>query len=297
MSEQKLSAGVSHRRVWVFSAGIFLLLAVFAAGPLVFKAFADVSSAHQQAIQSKNASINQAIIDRDYDTWQSLVTDEMLKSKINADNFGTFADAYILLEQGKLEEADILKKQLALKEDYQVTSIKSALISDAIATRDYNAWREVVGESYAQGVVTENNFSVFAKILDAAGKGKLNVSTRLQYSLALKQKLAYSSGHETAQVPYVISSFGTQVFQFNTGTYNLSVIMKIGGDKAMLARAITKILPSCGLKCATKIANASVDQRITFATGLDLAYVNSLAAQEAYNLSSQAGGKISASQQ
>ncbi len=292
MSEQKMSAGVSHRRVWVFSAGIFLLLAVFAAGPLVFKAFADVSSAHQQVIQSKNASINQAIIDKDYDTWQSLVTDQELKSKINADNFSTFADAYILLEQGKLEEADILKKQLALKEDYQVVSIKSALISDAIANKDYSAWREVVGEEYAQNVVTDRNFDAYAKILDAAGKGKLNVSTRLQYQMALKQKLAYSSDHGTVQAPYVMSSFGTQIFQYNTGNIELIVYLKQGGDKAMMAKAITKILPVCGLKCAAKIVAVDPDTKITIATGLDSTYVNSATAQEAYIMAKQAGGNI-----
>jgi len=294
MSEQKLSAGVSHRRVWVFSAGIFLLLAVFAAGPLVFKAFADVSSAHQQAIQSKNASINQAIIDRDYDTWQSLVTDQELKSKINADNFGTFADAYILLEQGKLEEADILKKQLALKEDYQITSIKSALIGDAIANRDYTAWREVVGESYAAGTVTDGNFGTYARILDAAGSGKLNVSTRLQYSLALKQKLAYGSGHDEVQVPYVMSTLGTKIFQYNTGNYTLFVSFTNGGDKAMMNNAISKILPPCGLTCADKITTTAIGiKKIDIATGLGADYLNSAIAQEAYALAGQAGGKIS----
>mgnify|MGYP001005616535 CR=1 FL=1 len=195
MSEQKQMISSSHHRAWLFSAGIFILLVLAAAGPLVFKAFADMSSAHQAEVQSRNASISAAILDDDYETWASLVTDESLKAQINASNFDTFAEAYRLLQQGELEAADLLKKQLALKEEFQVTNAKSALIGDAIARRDYKAWRSLVGKDYAS-VVTDANFETYAKLVDASQKGKLNQATRLQYSLGLKTKLNYSSSHD-----------------------------------------------------------------------------------------------------
>ncbi len=196
MSEQKQMISSSHRRVWLFSAGIFILLAVAAAGPLVFKAFADMSSSHQAEVQSRNADISAAILDNDYEAWAELVTDESLKTQINASNFKTFADAYRLLQQGELEEADLLKKQLALKEEFQVVNAKSALIGDAIARRDYKAWRKVVGSDYALDVVNSSNFETYAKLVDVSQKGKLNQAARLQYSLGLKTKLNYSSSHD-----------------------------------------------------------------------------------------------------
>lgn len=199
MSEQKQMISSSHHRAWLFSAGIFILLVLAAAGPLVFKAFADMSSAHQAEVQSRNANISAAILDDDYETWASLVTDESLKAQINASNFDTFAEAYRLLQQGELEAADLLKKQLALKEEFQLTNAKSALIGDAIARRDYSAWRELVGENYAK-VVNETNFTTYAKLVDASQKGRLNQATRLQYSLGLKKRLEYSSSHDTAPV-------------------------------------------------------------------------------------------------
>jgi len=102
MSEQKQMISSSHHRAWLFSAGIFILLVLAAAGPLVFKAFADMSSAHQAEVQSRNANISAAILDDDYEAWSSLVTDESLKAQINASNFDTFAEAYRLLQQGEL---------------------------------------------------------------------------------------------------------------------------------------------------------------------------------------------------
>ena len=196
MSEQKQMISSSHHRAWLFSAGIFILLVLAAAGPLVFKAFADMSSAHQAEVQSRNASISAAILDDDYEAWASLVTDESLKTQINASNFETFAEAYRLLQQGELEAADLLKKQLALKEEFQVTNAKSALIGDAIARRDYLAWRGLVGEDYARDLVTGANFETYAKLVDASQRGRLNQAARLQYSLGLKTKLNYSSSHD-----------------------------------------------------------------------------------------------------
>lgn len=191
MSEQKNVS--THYRFWLFSAGIFLLLVLAAAGPLVFKAMADFSAAEQQAVQVKNAAITQAITNNDYAAWSALVDDTELKAQVNASNFADFKAAYLLLEKGKIDEANLLKKQIGLREQIANTSVVSALMTDAIARKDYNAWRNIVGPDYAKNVVTASNFEEYARALDAAGRGKLNITTRLQYSLSLKQKLDYSS--------------------------------------------------------------------------------------------------------
>ncbi|NCA93491.1 hypothetical protein EOM82_09770, partial [bacterium] len=92
-----------HYRAWLLSAGFFLLLAMAMVGPLIFNAMADLSSAEQAAIQARNAAINEAILNRDYNAWSSLNPDKSLVKNINADNFAAFAEAYSLLQQGKVE--------------------------------------------------------------------------------------------------------------------------------------------------------------------------------------------------
>lgn len=194
--DSKKSYFARHWRTLVLSAVVFLLLATAAAGPLIYKAYGEMTAAQEQALQQKNAAINQAILNKDYTTWSSLVTDSNLKKQISAGNFSTFADAYRLLEQGKLQEADILQKQLSLKEDFKATVAKSALISDAIANKDYTAWREVVGANEAT-TVTATNFDSYANILSSIEQGKLNAAAKAQYSLGLKQGATdYTSSHD-----------------------------------------------------------------------------------------------------
>lgn len=196
MIEPLKNNNIGHRRFWLLSAVIFFLLSVAAAGPLVYKAFADVSSAHEQAIQLRNAAISQAIIDNDYDTWASLVQDEKLKSQINAGNFETFAEAYRLLEKGMIDEANLLKKQIGLKEEFSQKASVSGKISLAIANQDYAQWRALVGEDYQSGVVRADNFSQYAKILKAASEGRFNQVVKGKIDLGIKQRLNYSSSRE-----------------------------------------------------------------------------------------------------
>lgn len=196
MSEQAKSSLSSHRRVWLFSAVIFFLLALAAAGPLVFKAFADASSAHEQVIQARNAAISEAIMDNDYNAWDSLVQDETLKQQIDSNNFESFAEAYRLLEKGMLTEAELLKRQIGIKEEIKQNAKVSNMISQAIVDKDYSLWRQAVGNDYAQGVVTSGNFDRYASFLQDIEKGRLNRAVRYQYETGIKQKMDYSSSRE-----------------------------------------------------------------------------------------------------
>ncbi len=192
--EAKKNYFVHHRRALLISAGIFLLLVIAVAAPLIYQAYASTTSAQQQAIQTKNAAISQAIVNNDYNTWSSLVTDPKLKAQVNASNFNSFAQAYRLLEQGKLDEADVIKQQIGLKQALTVATNKSAAISAAIASQDYAAWRTAVGSDQAPEV-TADNFKPYAEMLANVESGKLNKATSMQYSLGLKTKIDYSSSH------------------------------------------------------------------------------------------------------
>ncbi|MDD2680592.1 MAG: hypothetical protein PHE20_00640 [Patescibacteria group bacterium] len=186
----------SHGRTLLMSALIFLLLAVVAVGPLVYKVMADLSSAEAEAVQAKNAAISQAIINGDYNTWSSLVDDDKLKAEITAENFGAFAQAYALLEKGEVEVANIFKQQLNLKRTYDISMMKSAIISSAIAEGNYDKWRNAVGQDYAPEV-TSGNFKGYADILQKINRGLLNRSSKIQINMGLKQNLNsyYSSSH------------------------------------------------------------------------------------------------------
>lgn len=190
---KKVNYFVSHWRLLLASAAAFLVLVVASVGPLVW---AGLSSVRIQEIQTKNAAISQAILNKDYSAWQSLVTDERLLSRINEQNFATYAEAFVLLEAGKIEEAELLQVQLGLQQKVQVVSTKSAQISQAIATKDYDTWRALVGANYAGNLVTPDNFSAYADLLSFSEQGKINKANRLEYSLGLKQRVQYSSAHE-----------------------------------------------------------------------------------------------------
>jgi len=184
-----------HWSTLLISALFFLMLSVVAVGPLVYKVMAELSSKEARAVQKKNDAINRAIVKGDYEYWRSLVEDDKLKAEITSVNFDTFAQAYILLEQGEVEAANILKKQADLKQTYQVAVVKSVIINRAIAKRDYEAWRKVVGSGYSPEV-THKNFYKYADILEKANSGLLNRSTKLQVNMGTKQNLTtYSSSH------------------------------------------------------------------------------------------------------
>lgn len=196
MPEQAKKSFSSHRRVWLFSAAIFFLLALAAAGPLVFKAFADASSAHEQAIQARNAAISEAIVNEDYNTWSSLVQDETLKQQINASNFEAFAEAYRLLEKGMITEAELLKQQVGIKEKMNKNAVVSGMISQAIVEKNYNLWRQAVGSDYAKDVVTADTFDQYASFLKDVERGNMNRAVRYQYNMGIKQKMDYSSSRQ-----------------------------------------------------------------------------------------------------
>lgn len=152
-------------------------------GPLVYT---QINAALEQQVITKNALITQSLVDKDYETWKSLVTDRKLKAQINADNFNDFATAFTLLERGKVEEAQFILKQMGLKKEYQVVESRSALISDAIARGDYNTWRSLVGNNYAI-TVNADNFGRYAQIIANVSSGKLTQSLRDMHLLRIMQ--------------------------------------------------------------------------------------------------------------
>lgn len=186
---------VEHARILFFSAGFFALLSVAAFGPTVLGVLADLSISQQQAIQTKNAAISRAIANRDYNTWQSLITDEQLKTQVNESNFNTFAEAYALLEKGKIDEANILMKMISLKQQYADSALRTTAISQAIANNDYNTWRQLVGEDYARDLVTDRNFNAYAGVIKKIEAGQVNEGGGFMSAIGLKQTVDYSSSH------------------------------------------------------------------------------------------------------
>lgn len=196
MKEKNHESITKHPYFWAFVVGVFVLLVIAVAGPLVFKAYADMSFAHDEAIQVKNAAITQSIIDRDYATWDSLVTDPKLKAEVNSSNFSQFAEAYTLLQEGRLEEADVYKRFLGLKEAQNISIEKSDAITKALQSNDYRSWNTIVGPQKAAQVSSEQ-FTEYAKSALLLESGFVSKANKVQVKYGLREGYTYtSSSHE-----------------------------------------------------------------------------------------------------
>ena len=182
----------THKKVLFFAALGFILLCLVALAPALVQAQRQKVAARDQLIQEKNMAIEEAIMNNDYNAWSNLVTDESLTAQLNSSNFGQFVQIYRLLQQGKVEEAGIIKKQLNLKQDFIVTTTKSSMIDVAIEKKDYNKWRDIVGAGWEPSV-TEANFSQYAGAYALLAKGKLKQADVLKQALNLKEKFDYTS--------------------------------------------------------------------------------------------------------
>lgn len=180
-----------HKKTIVSSLVGFLLLTALTAGPVFVSAVITISAQRAQVIQQKNSAIEMAILNNDYGTWSSLVTDENLKTKITAQNFSQFVEAYRLLQQGKVEEANLIKKQLLLKQSFQAVAVKSEAIEDAIEDGNYAAWRTVVGTQEPQ--VNASNFATYAAAYKLIEQGRLRQGSFLRRDLGLKPDVYSSS--------------------------------------------------------------------------------------------------------
>lgn len=182
----------THKKVLFFATSGFILLCLVAIVPALVQAQKARVDKRDILIQQKNMAIEEAILNNDYNTWSNLVTDESLKTQINSSNFSQFVQIYRLLQQGKIEEADIIKKQLNLKQDFEVKSTKSSKIDNAIAKKDYNAWRGIVGSGWEPSV-TEANFSQYASAYSLLAQGKLKQADMIRQGLKIKAQFDYSS--------------------------------------------------------------------------------------------------------
>lgn len=197
LKKQSMNYGLSaylktHKKLLTFSAIGFVLLCLVTLGPIFVKAMMEENAARTLAIQEKNMAIEIAIMNNDYQAWSGLVTDENLKSKINSSNFSQFTQIYRLLQQGKIEEADIIKKQLNLKQDFIVVSTKSSLIDNAIERNDYKAWRKIVGPNW-EPAVTIDNFTSYTEAYKLLVQGRLKQAGLLRQQMNLIPTVDYTS--------------------------------------------------------------------------------------------------------
>jgi hypothetical protein len=183
MSHKTFLKNVDHQKIWLFSALIFLLLTLALLSPLIFKAYADVVSIDNQAIQVKNAAITQAILDKDYEAWAALQSDESLLAAVNAGNFHLFAEAYRLLEQGKIAEANLIKKGMSMKAEFAQTAQMSLQIQNAIKNRDYDLWLQTTNDER----VGRDDFNYYTEILKMVSVGELDEAFARQRGLGLRQ--------------------------------------------------------------------------------------------------------------
>ena len=65
------------------------------------------------------AQITEVLTDKDYDGWKDLMDQKVGKGRvtevINKDNFDKFAEAWKLAKEGKIKEANAIRKELGLR--------------------------------------------------------------------------------------------------------------------------------------------------------------------------------------
>lgn len=178
------------KRIVVSSIALLVLLAV-TSGPLLVYGIIVSVEARDLVIQAKNAQIEAAILNNDFSAWYSLETDENLKSKINESNFSLYAEAYQLLQRGKVDEANLIKKQLSLKQDFAAVATKSLAIDNAVKNNDYKTWRQIVGNENPQ--VNVANFEQYAAAYKLIEAGRIRQASSLMIDIGTKLDL-YDSG-------------------------------------------------------------------------------------------------------
>jgi len=62
----------------------------------------------------RHTAMQAALQDKDYQAWQALVGNRPIAQKINQENFAKFAEAWQLAQNGKLDEARVLRQELNL---------------------------------------------------------------------------------------------------------------------------------------------------------------------------------------
>lgn len=181
-----------HKKAVLLAVAFFSFSAVLAVIPPLVQADISLRAIRDQEIQTKNQQIDYAILNNDYDLWRSLVTNEKLKEKVTRENFPQFAQSYRLLQEGKVEELDLIKKQIALKGDFEQTAEKSKMIDSAINSGDYNLWKQLVGSSRSNKV-TEGQFGFFSQAYNFIQQGKLKAADLLKRKIDLKVQPDFSS--------------------------------------------------------------------------------------------------------
>lgn len=178
------------KRIIVATIALLVLLAV-TSGPLLVYAVIKKVEIRNEAIQAKNAQIEAAILNNDFSTWYSLETDKNLKARINQGNFSLYAEAYHLLQQGKVDEANLIKKQLSLKQDFEAVATKSLALDNAIENGDYATWRQIVGSDIPQ--VNQNNFKQYAAAYKLIEAGRIKRASSLMQDIGARYDI-YDSG-------------------------------------------------------------------------------------------------------
>jgi len=260
MFQEFLKSFYKHYFWFWFSVVMFLLLITLLVLFLP-KVYAGITEARQQEIQIYNANVALAIEKRDYKAYTKLQNNAGLESKLTPENFRTFADIYTLLEVGKIEEANLLKKNIDLKEDIRVTEAKSAAITDAIKNRDYNAWTHLVGEEYAQNVKAED-FSKYSTFVDSVLTGKP------QEVESLKAELGFGVGQISfSPASAYFSEIGTTVFDFKEGDISLSIKYRADSYEKMVD-LLASVFPKCDKKCAIPIVDTAGKEFLMIADNL-----------------------------
>ena len=155
--------------------------------------------------EKNHEAMIQALENKDYQAWKELAVNTPLADKITEENFAKFAEANLLMKEGKFEEAKALREELGFnvrlekgfgdmhqmgqrgRGEMKFDSEKQTAIQEAIESGDYNAWKELEGNNKITEQITEENFAKFVEMQKLRIAGDKDGAKLLADELGLKQ--------------------------------------------------------------------------------------------------------------
>ena len=173
-------------------------------------AYAQDGDAGQKRQQVKNpelhAQVMEAMDNRDYDAWASILSEDergvKILEHINADNFGTFVDMKEAFQNKDIETAKELKEQLGLPDMPHKFNKhnkkghfgpkdpeKREALKETMEAGDYNAWAALLTEDGREAKILEHinadNFGTFVEMTEAMKNHDFEIAKALHEDLGL----------------------------------------------------------------------------------------------------------------
>lgn len=150
--------------------------------------------------------VMRAIEDNDYDAWAELMVDKPFAEDVTQDNFDTLVQIHTLMQEGNIEEANELRKEMGIGgapimqrgKMMQGKMGKGACMGEpmsaedrdaimqALNENDYDAWYSLMEGRPITEIINQDNFSQFVEIHNLMQSGDFEAADQIREDLGLR---------------------------------------------------------------------------------------------------------------